>query len=274
MKAAVNGVINLSVTDGWWAEGYEGNNGWAIRPSPNPDPAQRDAEDARTLYEILEDQVIPLYYGEGRYGFSPEWVALAKRSMVSILPRFNMNRAVEEYVHGLYVPAAHQGRALGGDGGARALELTRWREAVEAAWPHVRIGLLEAPATPLIHGDSVTLRVAVQLAGLRPRDVAVELVLDRRAGDTDARQAHARTGQRGLFDPDQEAARTQRPDRSAVPRIQRFAPSEGVTDATEQEYALEFNPTACGKLGYRIRAYPTHPLLAHPFETGLTRWIE
>jgi len=274
MKAAVNGVINLSVTDGWWAEGYEGDNGWAIRPSPHPDPGQRDAEDARTLYEILEDQVIPLYYSLGRYGFSPEWVALAKRSMASILPRFNMNRVLDDYTRGLYVPAAHQGVALASNDGARALELAQWRQKVESAWPKVGVRLLATPDAALNQGDSVILRAAVQLSGLRAQDVAVELVLDRRATDTDGAPGEVRSGQRSRLDREQETSRDRHPALTGLRRTQRFEPTEHLADSGEQCYELSFTPGSCGQLGYRIRAYPTNPLLAHPFETGLMRWVE
>src|SRR5205814_251007 len=82
MKAAFNGVINLSVLDGWWDEGYHGDNGWAVKPaSPQLDDAHRNLEESRSLYEILQDRVIPLYYDRGPLGFSPEWIQLSKRSM-------------------------------------------------------------------------------------------------------------------------------------------------------------------------------------------------
>ena len=99
MKAAINGVINLSVLDGWWGEGYEGDNGWAIKPAAQAlDQYKRNREEAQTLYEILQDQVIPLYYARGPQGYSPGWIEVAKRSMGSILPRFNAARMVHEYV--------------------------------------------------------------------------------------------------------------------------------------------------------------------------------
>src|SRR5205807_5906687 len=90
MKAGMNGVINLSVLDGWWAEGYDGSNGWAIKPAAHTlDQMHRNREEARALYEILQDQVIPMYYDRDAAGYSPKWVDLAKRSIASILPRYN-----------------------------------------------------------------------------------------------------------------------------------------------------------------------------------------
>ena len=111
MKAGMNGVINLSVLDGWWGEGYDGSNGWAIKPdTQTDDPFRRDREEARTLYEVLQEHVVPLYYARPHGGMPGDWIAMAKRSMASILPRFNADRMLREYVQTIYAPGARQGR--------------------------------------------------------------------------------------------------------------------------------------------------------------------
>ncbi len=116
MKAAINGAINVSVLDGWWAEGYNGRNGWAIKPaSALLDPVRRDAEEARTLYELLQDQIIPSYYDIGAGGFSPSWVKMSKESIASIGPRFCSMRMLGEYVDQFYRPAAKQWARVSGD---------------------------------------------------------------------------------------------------------------------------------------------------------------
>src|SRR5690606_7296859 len=127
MKAGMNGAINLSIRDGWWDEGYDGENGFAIKPaSPELEPHRRDGEEARTLYELLQDHVIPLYYHRANSGtdggYSPQWIHIAKRSMASLLPRYDASRMLGEYVSKYYRPAARQGRRLaeGGYEGARA----------------------------------------------------------------------------------------------------------------------------------------------------------
>src|SRR6185436_7388838 len=124
MKAGINGVINLSVLDGWWAEGYDGANGWAIKPAFDAlDAARRDADEARALYQLLEDQVIPLYYATGPGGHSPGWLEIAKKSVASIVPRFSSERMLGEYAELCYVPAARQWRRFSQDefAGARKL---------------------------------------------------------------------------------------------------------------------------------------------------------
>ncbi len=110
MKAGINGTINLSVLDGWWGEGYNGKNGWAIKPGPeNMAIALRDKEESRDFYETLQDHVVPLYYTRDKLGYSPGWVKMAKNSMISLLPRYNV-RAHGKGVHKEVLCAGQQAR--------------------------------------------------------------------------------------------------------------------------------------------------------------------
>lgn len=107
MKAAINGVLNFSVLDGWWREGYTGENGWAIgEDQDNPDPEQQDQADAESLYSILENEIIPLYYDErSSDGLPGDWIGKMKESMRTITPQFGIYRMLKEYVNQLYLPA-------------------------------------------------------------------------------------------------------------------------------------------------------------------------
>ncbi|MEA2094977.1 MAG: alpha-glucan family phosphorylase, partial [Pseudomonadota bacterium] len=121
-KAGMNGVINLSVLDGWWAEGYNGDNGWAITPhDPHFDVEYRNHEEASELLDLLENQIIPLYYERNGHGFSDGWVRISKASMKSCIPHFNAQRMLRDYIRNYYAPASRQARALSADGlkGAR-----------------------------------------------------------------------------------------------------------------------------------------------------------
>ncbi|HET7404282.1 MAG TPA: alpha-glucan family phosphorylase, partial [Usitatibacter sp.] len=110
MKAGFNGVINLSVLDGWWGEGYTGINGWAIKPaSERLSDERRNLEEARSMYELLQDKVIPLYYQRGEAGFPHEWIQMAKRSIMTLLPQYNSERMVGEYLARFYIPGAQRG---------------------------------------------------------------------------------------------------------------------------------------------------------------------
>ena len=247
MKAGMNGVINLSVLDGWWGEGYERGNGWAIKPAPQHlDALARDREEARTLYEILQDQVLPLYYArDSASGYSREWVRMAKRSIATLLPRFNATRMLGEYVSKFYCRAAPQARRYAEAGFAPAAAVAAWKSRVRQAWPHVSMSRVDTPASRIAYGDRVRLEVAVNLAGLGADEVAVELLLER---------------------PSPAGGQT---DQQCV----RFTPEGSARDDGRRRYALELVPELCGRLEYYIRAYPYHELLTHRFELGLMVWV-
>ena len=106
MKAAINGVPHLSVADGWWAEGFNGANGWVIDGgSPGDNPEAVDAADAGALYRLLEDEVVPAFYDRDAVNIPHRWLATVKESIRSVAPRFCARRMVKEYVIGMYVPA-------------------------------------------------------------------------------------------------------------------------------------------------------------------------
>jgi starch phosphorylase len=244
MKAGMNGAINLSILDGWWDEGYDGENGWAIKPaSPDLDPHRRDHEESRTLYEILQDQVIPLYYRRNNAGLSPEWVRIAKRSMATLLPRYDASRMVGEYVSKFYLPASRQGRRYAQQGYEGAKSVAAWKAKVRNAWPGVVARRLDVPRTRIGFGESVPVEVAVRLNGLAPSDLYVELLL-------------SRTLREG----------------PVVEHSHELAPAH-MLDTGEQRYTLDMRPGLAGRLEYRIRVYPRNSLLTHPFELGLTCWV-
>lgn len=245
IKAGVNGVINLSVLDGWWGEGYDGANGWAIKPAFDAlDGARRDAEEARTLYELLHDQVIPLYYAMGAGGYSPGWLAIAKHSVASLVPRFSSVRMLGEYAEQCYVPAARQSRRLAQDQFAAARQLAHWKANVRRAWSGVSLRRLDPPVDRIHSGETVHVEVAARLNGLAPEDVAVEVLL----GRPEAELASETLGHKRL----------------------RF---ERLLETGEHLFALDFAPEAYGRIEYRVRAFPLHDALTHPFEMGMMVWV-
>ncbi len=245
MKAAMNGVLNLSIRDGWWDEGYAPGNGWAITPIPEDQNVDvRNRGEVRSIYEILQDQVIPLYYDRGPMGFSPGWVSMGKEAIATLMPRFNTERMLTEYVTGFYRPAADLGRRVAAEECARARELARWKERMYARWPGVKARRVDQAVRRLVYGEGVHLAVDVALNGLRAEDIAVEVLLH--------------DGSHGPADRD-----------DPLP----LAPSGGADETETQRYELHLAPERCGRFEYRIRAYPRHPLLAHPFELGLMLWI-
>lgn len=245
MKAGINGTLNLSLLDGWWGEGFDGKNGWGIKPvSEEIEPKLRDAEESRSFYEILQDQVIPLYYDHGKSGYSAEWVKMAKYSMASLLPKYSARRMVEEYIQKFYIPASQQGRRYAKDDFAAAKEVAAWKAKVNAAWDGVSLRRMDTPCTRLDFGEPLNFRVAVKLNGLQPEDVKVELMLSRQYKQT---------------------------------RLEKFKRFQlvctGTIGSQEHQFELSHVPELCGKQLYYLRVYPHHPLLTHPLEMGRMAWL-
>jgi starch phosphorylase len=261
IKAAINGTINLSVLDGWWAEGYDGENGWAIAAAASDNELDRDRDDAQSLYELLEDEVIPLYYAHNEHGFSPEWVARCKHSMASIIPHFNMRQVLDNYRAGLYRPAAQGGQALAADGYVGARALAAFKEKMSRAWPKVALRQLDQVPVRLDYGSGLKMRVAAFLNGLEPHDVRVELVLNRvlPAGQTEPPPYSSFAREDGTH------------ARGAVREL--FAPTGRVDDEGSHEFAIDCAPPWCGRLDAHVRIVPHHALLSHPYEMGMMKWL-
>lgn len=244
-KAAINGVINLSILDGWWGEGYDGRNGWAVSPHIQPqDVTHRRREEANELMDILEESVIPLYFEQNGRGYSEGWVSMSKASMKSILPRFNSERMVLDYVHDYYAKASQHGRALTAGAGAPARTLAEWKRRVARYWSEVRIRRPEAAPEAIRAGETLPLKVMVHLGALAPEDVIVECLVDAEE-------------QQGTY---------------TTPERFSLVPS-GTVDGGETLFRIDLKPSLPGLQGYRFRIYPHHPLLGHPFETGCMLWL-
>ena len=245
MKAGINGAINLSVLDGWWGEGYDGKNGWAIKPGPEDMEALlRDQEESRALYEILQDQVVPLYYNYGKLGYSPGWVKMAKRSMISLLPCYNATRMVDQYVTQFYRPASRRGLAYAADDFAVAKDIADWKAKIRKAWHGVALRRLDVPCERIYFDQALNFKVAAQLNHLMPDDVTVELLISRQF-------------------------KTMR-----LNNFKRFKfEFTGNQEGSEHLFELNLTPELCGKQEYFIRIYPHHRLLTHPLEMGLMVWL-
>ena len=172
MKVLVNGGLNLSELDGWWAEAYAPEVGWALGDGQDhgDDPAW-DAAEAEALYTILERDVIPTFYMRDQHGMPTGWVAKMRASMARLTPRFSTNRVVREYTEKYYVPAAAAYRTRAADHGALGAELIAWRHALAAHWQEARFGAVSVET----QGAEQRVTVTVRLGGLDPDAVRVEL---------------------------------------------------------------------------------------------------
>jgi starch phosphorylase len=185
MKVLVNGGLNLSELDGWWAEAYEPNLGWSLGDGQEhgSDPAL-DAVEAEALYERLEREVIPEFYDRNEKGIPVAWVARMRESMAQLTPRFSADRAVREYAEQHYLPAAAAYHSRVANKGEIGRQLVDWRHSLEQKWGALRFGDVKVETK----GGEHIFDVQVYLDDLDPKAVQVELYADAVNGGRPARQ--------------------------------------------------------------------------------------
>jgi starch phosphorylase len=246
MKAALNGALHASILDGWWAEAWAGDNGFAIGHGEEyADAEQGDRIEAEALYRLLEEELVPLFYDRQGGGVPRGWVARMKRSIETCAPVFDTARMVRQYTERAYVPGARRALSLAESGEKRTRELVGWQERLKATWKDVRVEHVrehgETLAVPA--GAELGVSAEVTLGALAPAEVQVELYYGRLNG------AHALgTG----------VAAAMRCTGEIGPGRFRF---EGALPAAE-----------CGEHAYAVRVMPHHELLGNRFATRLLAW--
>jgi glycogen phosphorylase len=244
MKSALNGGLNLSILDGWWAECFDGENGWAISSAEHvEDLERRDELEAASLFDLLERQVLPLF-SDRTHGPVPRgWVERIRHNLASLGPFVTAARMVRDYTTELYEPAARHADALGADGCARAKALAAWKAKVHAAWHgvHVDAAELEDEVTDL--GTERVVEAVVSLGDLTPQDVEVQLV-------------HGPVGQN---------------DELAEPVMVPMAHTADTGDG-HARYRGSFTCERAGRYGVTVRITPSHPDVATPLSLGRIAW--
>jgi len=245
-KAAINGVVNLSIRDGWWDEGFSGDNGWAVAPHDTDyDADYRDRQEAIDVLDILQNQAIPAWQYRDNGGHPQRWLTLSRASMTSTIARFSAQRMVCDYIKAPYVAAAEQGARLAQQGAAQSL--VTWKKRVAEMWSGVCAHCTEQPVSEIQLRETLSLAVAVDLNGLHYEDVVVECLL-------------------GEFVQQQFVAATS-------VRLDYQSPSGPPAEPSKTLFTLNWTPSDCGLKQYRLRLYPYHPLLSHPFELGCMLWL-
>jgi glycogen phosphorylase len=191
MKVLVNGGLNLSELDGWWAEAYRPDAGWALGDGRIHAEPDWDRVEADALYRLLEQDVVPAFYGRDARGIPTAWVARMRASMAALTPRFNGNRMVREYLKRFYLPGAREVRRRCADGGALAGTLRAWHARVTQQWGAVQFGELRVQRD----GDRWTFSVPLQVGQLPPTEVRVELYADPAGDEEPIRQVMERASE-------------------------------------------------------------------------------
>ena len=247
MKSAPNGGINLSVLDGWWREGYNGNNGWAIGAEIDNGSAEFQNEgDATSLYQLLENQIVPLYYAKPDGKLPLAWLQLMRESIRSVTPVFNTQRMVKEYTERLYITAAKSHENFSCDGCASAAQLSQWKAQMRKDWPQVRISDVQVgnkDRQNILVGESLQISAHVHLGGVDPNHVRVEAY-------------HGEAANGDIRNP------------SATILVQ----TRRVDGAGDYLYQGSVPASETGTYGFSVRVVPTHAHLMQAHELRLITW--
>ncbi|MEP6937340.1 MAG: alpha-glucan family phosphorylase [Chthoniobacterales bacterium] len=247
MKLPPNGGLNLSVLDGWWCEGYNGNNGWAIGAEIDDGTVEfQSAVDAGSLYQLLENQIVPLYYAKPDGRLPLAWLQLMRESIRSVTPVFNTHRMVKEYAERLYAPAAKACGELARDEGRAARGLSQWKTQIRGDWPQVSIYDVQVGNENrhnILVGESLTLSAKVHLGGVDPSHVRVEAY-------------HGESENNELRSP-------------SATLLEQAGRADG-----DGNYIYRGSVPAAesGAYAFSVRVIPTHPLLQQNHELRLITW--
>lgn len=251
MKVPINGGINFSILDGWWCESYNGENGWRIGDEEEYETTEhQDNADSQSMYEILEEEIIPLYYEQDPDKNIPlGWIEKMKKSMKTVSPVFNTTRMVKEYANMLYVNGVERAVELGKDNYQMAKELADWKTTIKNQWDSIDI---EPASNTDMHdmmnltiGESIKVKAKVKLGDIKPDDVLVEVYYGKL------------TEHNELYDKDWV----------------KMELSETLNN-NEYIYEGELDFKNRGDYGYTVRVIPYHKNLPHKHDVGLIKWLK
>ncbi|MCC8172295.1 MAG: alpha-glucan family phosphorylase [Parabacteroides sp.] len=248
-KAEMNGVINFSVLDGWWYEGYRKGAGWALTEKRTYENQQyQDQLDAATIYHILESEIIPTYYAKNSKGFSPEWISYIKNSMCQIAPHYTMKRMIDNYLKLFYSKLAARSAKLKADNFAKAREIAAWKEEVAAHWDEVEtvsIDIDEAMlnAGPVV-GQSYNVKIVLDRKGMKGM-LGVELVTT-------------------TLDPERQEQKLR--------HVYEFKLVK--EEGSKLYYELNLTPDEAGAIKMAFRVFPKNDELPHRQDFAYVRWIQ
>ncbi len=242
-KAALNGQPNCSILDGWWVEGYNGKNGWAIGEEREYHDQNVQAEaDSISLYRLLEEEIIPTYFERGSDGVPHRWLDYMKEAIRTCAPQFSMRRMVKEYTTCYYVPEIRQSMKIGQKHYEQARTLAAWKERIRRGWNSLAV-YVEGPREGQISlGEGIDVKAWLRGDGLTSEDLSVELVYGEAKDDGIVAQ-------------------------HSIPMSYTKRELDG-----SYRYDAKLKPDKSGSIAYNVRVVPTHPVLVEKYEMGLIRW--
>ena len=245
-KAQMNGVLNFSVLDGWWKEGYVEGAGWALTDKRTyENQAHQDQLDAATIYQMLENEIIPMYYAKNSKGYSPAWIQTIKNSVTKITPRFTTKRMMDDYFEKFYNKLAKRHALLGADNYKVAKEIVDWKQNIVAHWDEIEVvsSIFEPNEQPANVGGKCKVAVELDTKGLNDKGIGVELVAIRTS--------------------------THNNDKLYEVKQLNLVKAEGSHLFFEADYRLDY----AGGMKFGLRMYPKNDLLPHRMDFCYVRWI-
>jgi starch phosphorylase len=248
MKAAANGALNVSVVDGWFAEAWRDHGwevGWAVGRGEEYPDASGDAREAELLYDLLEREVVPLFFDRGGIDRLPRgWIQRMKNAIAKLVPRYNTARMVREYARRFYVPGIRLSHNLTENDLAEAKALTAWKDRVRSAWPGVTVREIRLDSKDEVAvGDPLKVSAVVDLGALAPGDVTVELYHGPTNGGHEITHG----------------------------KIVRMSPADRSPNG-QWRYTGEIPTAESGAQAFAARIVPYNEAMTHPYETSLIRW--
>lgn len=245
-KGVMNGTMHFSVLDGWWVEGYRKGAGWALPMERSFDVQEfQDELDAETIYNIFEQEIVPMYYNRDSNGVSEDWVSIIKKTIYDVAPRFTMRRQLNDYIDRFYTPQAQRTHMVVADNYKLARELSSWKMHIAEKWDGIK-----AIESSVDHGVDHTYKIGeshpafvkLDLNGLSPEEVGVEIVMIETVGN-----------------------------KEKFAEKHEFMPISTENNVTT--YQLDLMVNNPGRYSYGVRIFPKHPALSSRFDFRYISWI-
>jgi glycogen phosphorylase/synthase len=246
-KAVMNGVVNFSVLDGWWAEGYKPNAGWALKEEVTyDDPQFQDELDAETIYTILEDEIIPLYYNMNSRSVPHKWVSYIKNTISEIAPNFTMKRQLDDYIRLFYDKLYERSGFITANNYEKAREIAAWKRTIIRGWDSIEVVSINVPDStqkPMILGEAFKAEVILDMNELSGTDVGIEILFGKKVNDV-------------VKEP------------TLIKEMDVLRSNGDIVS-----FVCEVPIDQAGVYDFAFRLFPKNPLLAHRQDFNLVKWI-
>ena len=243
----MNGVLNFSVLDGWWAEGYVKDAGWALKQERTYDNQEfQDSLDALTIYNLLEDEIVPDFYQRNKHDVPVQWVEMIQKNIAEIVPNFTMKRMIEDYNNKFYSKQYKRSKLLIDNNFEKAKFIANWKKEILEKWDEITIINAEFPDSnirPLQLGEKFKVKLSLDLKDIKPENIGVEILLGRKKpnGEEELLFTHAL----------------------------KFESTKNNISVYERTLPI----TAAGVYDFTFRVYPKNGLLPHRLDFPLVKWI-